>query len=98
MRKLIAATALALAAIAGAAPSIARADADSTHYYLSLGDSIAQGYQPIGGSWTPRGFPGYNHGYPDELLKLVREPSGHLQLWKLGCGGETTATMLTGAP
>src|SRR5262245_286440 len=78
-----------------AAP-VARAD-NEVKYYLSLGDSLAQGYQPIGRTWTPLGFPGYNHGYPDELLKLAREPSGHLQGWKLGCGGETTATMLVGA-
>jgi lysophospholipase L1-like esterase len=67
-------------------------------YYLSLGDSLAQGYQPIGGPWSPFGFPGYNQGYPDQLLKLVREPDGHLQLIKLACGGETTTTMIAGAP
>ena len=26
---------------------------DEIRYYLSLGDSLAQGYQPIGGSWSP---------------------------------------------
>jgi lysophospholipase L1-like esterase len=67
--------------------------ADRVEYYLSLGDSYAQGYQPIGGS--PFGD-GFNQGYADQLLKLVREPSAHLRLVKLGCGGETTRTMIFG--
>ncbi len=71
---------------------VAGAD-DGVEYYLSVGDSLAQGYQPIGGS--PVGD-GYNQGYPDQLLKLVRGPSEHLRLVKLGCGGETTTTMLLG--
>jgi lysophospholipase L1-like esterase len=77
----------------------ARADADSTtHYYLSLGDSLAQGYQPIGGPPSPLGFPGYNQGYADQLLKLVRDRYEQLRLVKLGCGGETTTTMIVGSP
>jgi lysophospholipase L1-like esterase len=77
----------------------ARADADSaTHYYIALGDSLAQGYQPIGGPWSPLGFPGYNQGYPDQLLKLVRDRNEHLRLVKLACGGETTTTMIIGSP
>jgi lysophospholipase L1-like esterase len=83
--------------LAAAAAAAARNE-EGVRYYLALGDSLAQGYQPIGGPWSPLGFPGYNHGYPDELLKLVRGPSGHLQLRKLACGGETTTTMLAGAP
>src|SRR5262245_35426928 len=91
---------LSLVAVLSTALVIAApANADSeVRYYLSLGDSLAQGYQPTGGSWTPLGFPGYNQGYPDQLLKLVREPAEHLRLVKLGCGGETTTTMLYGAP
>jgi lysophospholipase L1-like esterase len=93
--------ALLLAALAVAATlmTAGHAGADTgVRYYLSLGDSYAQGYQPIGGPWSPLGFPGYNQGYADQLLKLVREPSGHLQLVKLGCGGETTTTMIVGTP
>src|SRR5262245_60178980 len=93
-------TRLAIMAAAVAALSVAAAPAGAAgdRYYLSLGDSLAQGYQPTGGSWTPLGFPGYNQGYADQLLKLVRDPAGHLRLKKLGCGGETTTTMLYGAP
>jgi hypothetical protein len=50
---LVAAIAMLLAA------PISRAES-GVHYYLSLGDSLAQGYQPIGGPWSPLGFPGYN--------------------------------------
>jgi hypothetical protein len=61
-----------------AAP-LSRAD-DGVQYYLSLGDSLAQGYQPIGGPSSPLGFPGYNQGYPDQLLKLVRDRYEQLRL------------------
>jgi lysophospholipase L1-like esterase len=76
---------------------VGRADS-GVQYYLSLGDSLAQGYQPIGGPWSPLGFPGYNQGYADQLLKLVRDRYEQLRLVKLGCGGETTTTMVAGSP
>jgi lysophospholipase L1-like esterase len=65
-------------------------------YYVSLGDSLAQGFQPIGGPWSPDSPPGYNHGYADELFKLVRERYDQLREVKLGCGGETTVSMRVG--
>jgi lysophospholipase L1-like esterase len=86
------AVATAVAVACAASVTQARADAGVT-YYVSLGDSFASGYQPIGGS--PFGD-GYNQGYADELLKLVRAPDEHLRLVKLGCGSETTTTMLFG--
>jgi hypothetical protein len=58
---------------------------------------LAQGYQPIGGPPSPLGFPGYNQGYPGQLLKLVRDRYEQLRLVKLGCGGGTTTTIV-GAP
>ena len=82
-------TMLLVAANAGAS---ARAE-EGVSYYVALGDSLAYGFQPIGGS--PFGD-GYNHGYADQLLKLVRAPAEHLRLVKLGCGSETTTTMLLG--
>lgn len=87
---------LTAAAVAGNAPT-ADASASDTVYYLSLGDSLAQGAQPIGGPDSLSGEAGYNHGYADELLKTARH--GHrntLRLVKLGCGGETTASMISG--
>lgn len=65
-------------------------------YYLSLGDSLAQGYQPIGGPWSPSAPPGYNQGYTDQLFKLMRDRYPQLREVKLGCGGETTTTFRFG--
>jgi len=90
------AAALAIAPRAAAAPAVG-ASAEAAHYYLALGDSLAQGYQPIGGPFSPLGFPGYNQGYADQLLKLVRDRYDELRLVKLACGGETTTTMIVGS-
>jgi lysophospholipase L1-like esterase len=85
----------AVALLVAASPAAA---GDKVQYYVSLGDSLAQGYQPIGGPWSPLGFPGYNQGYADQLLKLERGRYEQLRLVKLGCGGETTTTMILGSP
>jgi lysophospholipase L1-like esterase len=71
------------------------AASEPVSYYLSVGDSLAQGFQPIGGPHTNSAAVAYNQGYADQLLKLARDGGGeHLRLVKLGCGGETTATMI----
>src|SRR5262245_10779084 len=76
----------------------AGADPPRTQYYLALGDSLAQGFQPIGG--PPDGVladPGYKQGYANELFKMVRGATpGGLRLVDLGCKGESTASMLNG--
>jgi lysophospholipase L1-like esterase len=90
---------LTVLAVVAALMTAVPAGADTgVRYYLSLGDSYAQGYQPIGGPWSPLGFPGYNQGYADQLLKLARDRYAQLRLVKLGCGGETTTTMILGTP
>src|SRR5262249_20182493 len=63
-------------------------------YYLALGDSLAQGVQPLG--------PGgqdilTNQGYADDLYALVRLRKPGLKLVKLGCPDETTASMFGNA-
>jgi lysophospholipase L1-like esterase len=65
-------------------------------YYVSLGDSLAQGLQPIGGPVSRESPPGYNQGYADQLFKLVRDDSEQLREVKLGCGGESTTTFRFG--
>jgi len=61
-------------------------------YYLSLGDSLAQGIQPVpAGRDVPT-----RHGYPDQLAARLRGALPHLRLVKLGCSGETTSTMIHG--
>jgi lysophospholipase L1-like esterase len=72
-------------------------DASAVHYYLSLGDSLAQGYQPIGGPPSSAAPPGYDQGYADQLFKLERDEYTQLRLVKLGCGGESTVSMLYGS-
>lgn len=61
-------------------------------YYLSLGDSLAQGMQP-----DPAGITvNTDQGYADQLYELERAQIHDLVLVKLGCGGESTSSMLTG--
>ena len=71
-------------------------------YYLSLGDSLSQGVQPA----TPPLPPGValgqsietSQGYADDLYaRYAPAFHGHLRLEKLGCPGETTTSMRTGA-
>lgn len=57
-------------------------------YYLSLGDSLAASYQPVG-RWT--------HGYTDQLLRRLRHETPGLEPRKLGCPGETAASMRDGS-
>jgi lysophospholipase L1-like esterase len=85
-----------VSAIAATQASPVRAASKAT-YYLSLGDSLAQGYQPIGGPPSSAAPPGYDQGYADQLFKLERDKYTQLQLVKLGCGGESTVSMLYGS-
>lgn len=62
-------------------------------YYLSLGDSLAAGVQPIGVSAN---LYRSDQGYADQLFAMAREWYPNLELVKLGCPGETTGTMIDG--
>jgi lysophospholipase L1-like esterase len=62
-------------------------------YYLSLGDSLAAGVQPIG---DPANLYRTDQGYADQLFAMAREWHPNLELVKLGCPGETTGTMIDG--
>jgi lysophospholipase L1-like esterase len=74
----------ALSPVAQAAPRLP--------YYLALGDSLAVGEQP-----SPAGpLVSTNQGYVDDVYGVYRLTHPFLQLAKLGCSGETTATMMTG--
>jgi lysophospholipase L1-like esterase len=89
------ATIAATAAMAGGAPAFAahRATASTTStYYLSLGDSLAQGVQPNSSGVSVE----TNQGYPNQLFAALRTANPSLKLVKLGCPGETTATMMNG--
>lgn len=61
-------------------------------YYLSLGDSLAQGVQPNASGASVR----TQQGYANQLSAALRNSQPSLRLVKLGCPGETTATMING--
>lgn len=76
-----------IAALGGITSVPASADTPAVHYYVSVGDSLAQGAQPNGD---------YEHGYADALYSALKAADPSLQLVKLGCGGETTTSMIDG--
>jgi lysophospholipase L1-like esterase len=72
------------------------------YYYVALGDSLSQGVQPA----TPPLPAGVtlgesietDQGYANDLAAYYNPAfRGNLKLVKLGCPGETTTSMLTGA-
>jgi len=94
MLRLIAARGAAVGAVLALALALAPAAASAAtpHYYLALGDSLSQGMQPNVRGQTVN----TNEGYPDQLLALEGSHVPNLTLVKLGCGGDTTGSMLTG--
>jgi lysophospholipase L1-like esterase len=89
---------LVVVAVTSVLAAASASAAGKATYYVSVGDSLAQGYQPIGGPSSPLGVEGYAQGYANQLFKAVRNRYAQLRLVKLGCGGETTLTMVVGAP
>jgi lysophospholipase L1-like esterase len=98
----IAAAVVAILAGAATPATAAARGGPPLKYYLSLGDSLSQGVQPA----TPPLPPGVSlgqsietdQGYTDDLFAHYSgQFPGNLQLVKLGCPGETTSSMLTGA-
>src|SRR5262245_14260314 len=79
-------------ALAALRAGLGRRAVTATSYYLSLGDSLSQGVQPtLSGQSVMT-----SRGYPDRLAVMLRAELPHLRLVKLGCSGETTATMMQG--
>jgi lysophospholipase L1-like esterase len=77
---------------AGTAPAGDRHASASAFYYLALGDSLSQGVQPnASGTSVPT-----RYGYADQLYTALHSRLPGLRLVKLGCPGETTATMIHG--
>lgn len=86
-----------LFALAVAGPTAAAAPGSSVDhartYYVSVGDSLAAGVQPIG---DPDDLFRTDAGYAEQLLGIARATTPKLALVKLGCPGETTTTMIAG--
>jgi len=78
----------ALVGVALAAATSAYADDGATTYYLSLGDSLAAGFQPNGD---------LTNGYAEQLYASLVADQPKLRLVKLGCGGESTVSMRFGS-
>ena len=89
---LSAATAMGLMAVL-TGPSIAAPDdpSNAIHYYVSLGDSLATGFQPGDNEFT-----GGDNGYTDQLYAILKASDPKLKHVKLGCGGETSTTFIDG--
>jgi lysophospholipase L1-like esterase len=91
----VAALCLLATAAATVLPAAGRAGADTAPppAYLDLGASASVGVQPS--SADPGGRP-TDEGYADKLVVGARSRWPGLELTKLGCPGETTATMVSG--
>jgi lysophospholipase L1-like esterase len=79
------------AGTASAAPGSSAVHAKS--YYVSVGDSLAAGVQPIGDAAD---LFRTTDGYAEQLAAIARTGAPKLALVKLGCPGETTTTMIAG--
>jgi lysophospholipase L1-like esterase len=62
-------------------------------YYLSLGDSLATGVQPIGREDAQFRT---DEGYADQFASIARLSLPNLRTVNLGCPGESTTTMIKG--
>jgi hypothetical protein len=84
--------ALCTAFVAGAPSALAdqpgTSDTHAVHYYLSLGDSLAESFQPNGD---------LSHGYAEQLHATLAADDPKLELVNLGCGGESTVSMRYGS-
>ncbi len=78
--------------VAGAPVTKGKSHAIETRYYLALGDSLSQGMQPNTSGVTLN----TNQGYTDQLFQIERARIKGLKLVKIGCGGDTTGSLLTG--
>jgi len=92
----VATVVVATGAMAGGVPALAASHGakatTASSFYLSLGDSLAQGVQPNAQGVNVE----TNQGYPDQLFTGLRLGNPTLKLVKLGCPGETTGTMIKG--
>jgi lysophospholipase L1-like esterase len=85
-------TLVATAALGGIASAKTVKTAPAARYYLALGDSLSQGQQP-----NLQGVAmNTDQGYSDDLYQTELKRIHGLQLVKLGCGGESSGSMITG--
>ncbi|WP_461085251.1 GDSL-type esterase/lipase family protein [Streptomyces deserti] len=73
----------------GLAAADEAADGKDTTYYISLGDSLATGYQPDVDKDT-------DVAYTDQLYTQLKQRVPGLKHIRLGCTGETTESLISG--
>jgi lysophospholipase L1-like esterase len=89
---LVGGTALMMGAALIVSTGATAAGAQGQHYYLALGDSLSQGYQPnANGIGTDT-----DQGYVDDIYSSELASDSSLVVEKLGCPGETTKTFIKG--
>ena len=81
-----------LALVIIAIPALGAAEDNGVRYYVSLGTSLSVGIQPDSEGTNQR----TNDGYADQLFDMIEPDYRKIRLVKLGCPGETTATMMEG--
>src|SRR5215467_10865973 len=90
----VATVVVATGAMAGGVPALAASHGaratTASSFYLSLGDSLAQGVQPNAQGVSVE----TKQGYPDQLFTALRLGNPALKLIKLNCPGETTGSMI----
>lgn len=79
-------------AAGGSSKSLKRKPGPAARYYLALGDSLSQGMQPNAKGQTVV----TDDGYVDDIGAWAVKRIPTLQVIKLGCGGDTTTSLLTG--
>lgn len=62
-------------------------------YYISMGDSLAAGAQLNPDTGVPHET---RQGYVDQIYRVLRKSYPNLKHIRLGCGGETSATLIAG--
>jgi len=87
--QLVAAAMAVVLSSAGAAAACPWHDGDNTTYYISIGDSIAAGYQPDVNRDT-------DAAYSDQLYSQLKQYQPGLKHIRLGCDGETTESLVKG--
>jgi len=89
---------ISLGAVLGATPILASAASASpiqaNRFYLAVGASESVGVQPA--AHSSRGGP-TSEGYANDLVALEAARGVNLQLTQLGCPGESTSTVVSGA-
>ena len=76
-----------------ASQALADGHDNGVRHYLSLGTSLSVGIQPDAAGINQL----TDEGYADQLHDIIAPTyGGKLKLWKLGCAGETTVTMIGG--